>query len=117
VNVKTEVLFYLIFWGIRITFYGCLSFFAGSKEMRLFDSKGIIATKKRTARIEKKSASFPTKGIIIPPIPHASPIIRLAIIDFPLGANSNAIANPNGRVAIEKNPTQKALKKTQLPGR
>ena len=117
VRVKTGVVVYLIFWEIRITFYDCLSFFAGSKEMRLLDSKGIIARKKRTDRIEKISASFPTKGIIIPPVPHASPIIRLAIIDFPLGANSNAIANPNGRVAIEKNPTQKALKKTQLPGR
>ena len=117
VRVKTGVVVYFIFWGMRITFYGCLSFFAGSKEIRLLDSKGIIATKKRTDRIEKISANFPTIGIIIPPAPHASPIIILAIIVFPLGANSNAIANPKGRVAMEKNPTQKALKKTHLPGR
>lgn len=85
--------------------------------MRPTVSKGIIAKKKRTDRIEKISASFPAKGINIPPVPKARPIMRLAIIDFPFGANSSAIANPNGRVAIEKKPTQKALKKTQLPGR
>lgn len=46
--------------------------------------------KKRTNRTEKISASFLTKGITIPPVPNASPIMRLAIIDFPLVLNFNA---------------------------
>ena len=83
--------------------------------MRPIVRNGIIARKIRIVWIEKISASFPVTGAIIPPVPKARPIIRLDTIDLPLGANSCAIATPRGRVAIEKNPARKALKKTQLP--
>ena len=86
------------------------SFFHGIKEMRPIVSRGINAKKVRTGRIEKISASFPVKGVIIPPVPKAKPIIRLDTIDFPRGANSCAIANPNGIVAKRKNPARKAEK-------
>lgn len=78
--------------------------------MRPIVSKGIIARKKRTVRIEKISASFPATGIIIPPVPKARPVMRPETVDLPLGANSCAMATHSGRVEKRKNPAKKALK-------
>ena len=85
--------------------------------MRPVVRRGIIAKNTRTPRIEKISASFPVRGIIIPPNPKAKPIIRLETIDLPLGAISCAMATPSGRVAMAKNPAKETLKYTQGPGR
>jgi len=85
--------------------------------MRLIVKNGIIARNTRTALIEKISASFPVRAVIIPPNPKAKPIIRLETIDLPLGASSCAMAIPNGRVAMPKNPAKETLKYTQFPGR
>ena len=70
-------------------------------------SKGIIAREARTGRIEKMSASFPVRAVIIPPAPKAKPIIRLETMDLPRGANSCAIATPRGMVARTKNTARK----------
>jgi len=42
----------------------------------------MIARNRRIPRIEKISASLPVSGAIMPPVPKASPIIRLETIDF-----------------------------------
>ena len=78
---------------------------------------GIIAIAVNTGRIVKISASFPVSGVSNPPVPKASPIIRLEAMDFPLGASFCARATPSGIVAIIKNPDKKKNIKIQLPGK
>jgi len=82
--------------------------FPGRKEISPVVSKGAKATKLRTGLIEKVSASFPVRGVNIPPVPKARPIMRLATMDLPLGASSCAITTPSGRVARTRNPDTKA---------
>jgi len=91
--------------------------FLGNKAMRPVVSNGIIAVKARAGLIEIISASLPVRGVIIPPVPKAKPIIRLEAIALPFGANSCAIVTPKGRVARMRNPVKKEQKYTQLPGR
>ena len=66
----------------RLGFCSCI------RAIRPVVSKGIIAREARTGRIEKMSASFPVRAVIIPPAPKAKPIIRLETMDLPRGANS-----------------------------
>ena len=86
------------------------NFSSGIKKIRPTVKKGIIARKNITVRIEKTSANPPTRGVIIPPVPKARPIMRLDIIDLPLEANFCAMTTPNGRVAMTKNPVRKPLR-------
>ena len=82
----------------------------GNKAMRPVVSNGIIAVKARADLIEITSASLPVRGVIIPPVPKAKPIIRLEAIALPFGANSCAIVTPKGRVARMRNPVKKEQK-------
>jgi len=84
--------------------------FLGNKAIRPVVSNGIIAVKARAGLIEITSASLPVRGVIIPPVPKAKPIIRLEAIALPFGANSCAIVTPKGRVARMRNPVKKEQK-------
>ena len=77
--------------------------------MRPVVRRGISAKKVRADRAEKMSASFPVRGVIIPPVPKDRPIIRLETMDRPLGASSCAMATPSGSVAKTRKPDRKAL--------
>ena len=46
-----------------------------------------MAMAANTGWMVKISASFPVRGVSNPPIPTASPIMRLEAMDFPWGAN------------------------------
>ncbi len=70
-----------------------------------------------TGRMEKRSAKRPAKGVMTPPIPKASPIMRLETIDLPLGASSWAMVMVSGRMDMIKKPDMKALTRIHCPGR
>ena len=66
--------------------YPCL--ISGKNLISPIVRSGSSVIDKRALWMEMISASFPVMGAIIPPIPKASPIMRLETIDRPLGANS-----------------------------
>ncbi len=67
-----------------------------------------------TGWMEKISASFPVRGVSNPPIPYASPIIRLEAMDFPAGASFCAKATASGRVARIKIRIKRQTKKSRI---
>jgi hypothetical protein len=67
--------------------------------------------------MEKRSAKYPTIGVIMPPTPKASPIMRLETIDLPLGASSWPIVTVSGRMAMIKKPEKKAVTRINSLGR
>jgi hypothetical protein len=83
--------------------------------MRMTVKTGIRPIEANTGRVVNISASFPVKGVSKPPIPQASPIIRLKAIDLAWGASLYASATPSGRGARMKKPDKKAKTKIQLP--
>ena len=74
--------------GLHQVHHPCLALLSGSMAMSPTLSKGMTASAARTGRMEKRSANFPARGVIIPPVPHANPIMRLETMDLPFGAIS-----------------------------
>lgn len=89
----------------------------GRKKIRVNVSMGITAMNSSTVWIENISANIPVTGVISPPSPYASPVIRLVAIVLPAGANFWTSATPSGRVASMKKPVRNAPAYAQLPGR
>jgi len=61
---------------------------SGKNLIRAVERSGSIVNDKSMLWREKISANLPVMGAIMPPVPKASPIMRLETIDRPLGANS-----------------------------
>ena len=105
------------YWSAGFQVLGAEGSFLKRKTIGTRVNTGIMAIAVSTGRIVKISASFPVRGVSNPPVPKASPIIRLEAMDFPLGASFCASATPKGMVAIIKNPDKKKNIKIQLPGK